>query len=301
MEKNLKKVKSDIEAVEKNTLGELTLFNKIMIIVKKAFLYLVLIAGAFVTIFPFFYMLVLATKSNKEIFSVPPPMWFGDQFTANLTRLLEAMPFIRNILNSVFIATTTTIFTLFFCSLAGYAFAKFEFKFKEGLFKMMLLTLMIPPLLSIIPWFIMMDTFGWVNSFKPLIIPSVASAFGIFLMRQFMEDIPIELIEAARIDGCGEFEIFWRIILPVSLPALGTLGLLTFLGSWNLYMQPLLILNEAPLYNVQVALSKIGDKVDQDWGAQAVGTVLAIAPILIAFLVASKQFIKSFTEGAVKG
>lgn len=280
---------------------EKTLKDKVVDAIGKFFMYLVLFIGAFITIFPFYYMLVLSTKSNSEIFSFPPPMWFGSAFAENLNRLLEAMPFWKNILNSVFVSSTATIFTLFFCALGGYAFAKYEFKYKEKLFSLMLITLMIPGLLSIVPWFVMMDKFGWINTFKPLIIPGMANAFGIFLMRQFMEDIPKGLLDAARIDGCGEFEIFWRIILPISLPALGTLGILTFLGSWNMYMQPLLILHDADLYTIPVALSKLGGKVDQDWGAQAVGTVMAVAPMLIAFIIASKQFISSITQGAIKG
>jgi multiple sugar transport system permease protein len=264
-------------------------------------MYFVMFLGALVCLFPFYYMLVLATKTNAQIFSFPPPLWFGDAFVDNLNRLLGAMPFFRNIFNSVFVATTASFATIFFCSLAGYGFAKYDFKHKDKLFFVMLMTMMIPWLLSIIPWFIMMKEFDWINSFKPLIIPSMANAFGIFLMRQFMEDIPMDVIEAARIDGCGEFEIFWRVVLPMSLPGLGTLGLLTFLGSWNLYMQALLILQEKGLYTIPVALSKLGGKVNQDWGAQMVGTTLAVAPIVIAFVIASKQFIAGITEGATKG
>ncbi|OCL25982.1 sugar ABC transporter permease [Orenia metallireducens] len=269
--------------------------------IKTGLMYFVLVLGVVITIFPFYYMLVLATKSNAEIFSFPPPLWFGDSFSDNLSRLLSVMPFYRNILNSIFVATVATIATVFFCSLGGYGFAKYDFKYKEKLFFIMLATMMIPGLLSIIPWFIMMTKFGWVNTFKPLIIPGMANAFGIFLMRQFMEDIPDEIIEAARIDGCGEFEIFFRIILPMSLPGLGTLGLLTFLTSWNNYMAALLILQDKAMYTIPVALSKLGGKVDNDWGAQMVGTTLAIAPIIIAFVAASKQFISGITEGATKG
>lgn len=191
--------------------------------------------------------------------------------------------------------------TLFFCSLGGYGFAKYEFKGKEKFFFLMLATIMIPGLLSIIPWFILMSKFNWLNTFYPLIIPGIANAFGIFLMRQFMEDIPDDIIDSARIDGCGEFEIFIRIILPMSLPALGTLGILTFLGSWNNYMQALLILHDDTLFTIPVALSKLGGKIDQNWGAQMAGTTLAIAPIVIAYVLASKQFISGITEGATKG
>lgn len=267
----------------------------------KVFLYIILILGALATLFPFYYMLVLATKSNTEIFTYPPPIWFGDNFAVNLQTLLDALPFYRNILNSVFVATVATVLTLFFCALGGYGFAKYDFKGKENLFFLMLATMMIPGLLAIIPWFILMSKFNWVNTFYPLIIPGIANAFGIFLMRQFMEDIPEDIMSSARIDGCGEFEIFLRIILPMSLPALGTLGILTFLGSWNNYMQALLILHDELLFTIPVALSKLGGKIDQNWGAQMAGATLAIAPIVLVFVAASKQFISGITEGATKG
>ncbi|WP_018247647.1 carbohydrate ABC transporter permease [Orenia marismortui] len=268
---------------------------------KKGLIYFLLFLGVIVTLFPFYYMLVLSTKSNVEIFSFPPPIWFGDSFKDNLQTLLDAMPFYKNILNSIIVSVLATAATLLFCSLGGYGFAKYEFKGKEKLFLIMLGTMMIPGLLSVIPWFIMMKEFGWINSFKPLIVPGMANAFGIFLMRQFMEDIPDDIIEAARIDGCGELEIFFRIILPMSLPGLGTLGILTFLAAWNNYMQALLILQEKEMYTIPVALSKLGGKIDQNWGGQAVGATLAIAPIVIAFVIASKQFIAGITDGATKG
>ncbi len=280
---------------------EKTPLEKLVAKVNKVILYLILTFGALITLFPFYYMIVLATKSTTEIFSFPPPIWFGDSFGQNLKTLLEAMPFYRNILNSVFVSTSTTTFTLFFCALGGYGFAKYNFRGKENLFFVMLATMMIPGLLAIIPWFILMSKLGWLNTFYPLIIPGIANAFGIFLMRQFMEDIPDDVMHSARIDGCGEFEIFIRIILPMSLPALGTLGIITFLGSWNNYMAALLILHENHLYTIPVALSKLGGKIDQNWGAQMVGTTLAVAPMFIAFIVASKQFISGLTEGATKG
>lgn len=289
------------EVNEKNNFAKKTFCEKLISILNKAVIYLFVTSGALATLFPFYYMLVLATKSTAEIFSYPPPIWFGDSFIDNLKTLLDAMPFFRNILNSIFIATIKTFLTLFFCALGGYAFAKYDFKFKKLLFFLMLATMMIPGLLSIIPWFVLMSKLGWLNTFYPLIIPGVANAFGIFLMRQFMEGIPTDVIESARIDSCGEFEIFIRIILPMSLPGLGTLGILTFLGSWNMYMQPLLVLQDKVLYTIPVALSKLGGKIDQNWGAQMVGTALAVAPIVIAFVVASKQFISGITEGAIKG
>ena len=275
--------------------------NKLSKHIKKILLYLVLLMGVLATLFPFFYMIVLATRGRSEIFNYPPPLWFGDSFGENYQMLMESLPFYRNILNSLIVSTMATLLTLFFCSLGGYGFAKYEFKGKSKLFFLMLATMMIPLLLGVIPWYIMMTKFGWLNSFKPLIIPGAANAFGIFLMTQFMEDIPDELMEAARIDGAGEFEMFYKIILPLSLPGLGTLAILTFLGSWNNYLQALLVLETEAKFTIPVALSMLRGKVDQNWGAQMVGTAMGIAPIIGVFVLASKQFIAGITEGSMKG
>jgi multiple sugar transport system permease protein len=269
--------------------------------IRKILLYTVLLVGVLATLFPFFYMIVLATRGRSEIFAYPPPLWFGDSFGENYQILMESLPFYRNILNSLIVSTSATLLTLFFCALGGYGFAKYEFKGKDKLFFLMLATMMIPMLLGVIPWYIMMTRFGWLNSFKPLIIPGAANAFGIFLMKQFMEDIPDELMEAARIDGAGEFEMFYKIILPLSLPGLGTLAILTFLGSWNNYLQALLVLESEAKFTIPVALSMLRGKVDQNWGAQMVGTALGIAPIIGVFILASKQFIAGITEGSMKG
>lgn len=275
--------------------------NRFLKMTKKIFLYTVLLVGVLATLFPFFYMIVLATRGRSEIFAYPPPLWFGDSFSENYNQLMASLPFYRNILNSLIVSTMATILTLFFCALGGYGFAKYEFKGKNKLFFLMLATMMIPLLLGVIPWYIMMTKFGWLNSFKPLIIPGAANAFGIFLMKQFMEDIPDELMEAARIDGAGEFEMFYKIVLPLSLPGLGTLAILTFLGSWNNYMQALLVLESEAKFTIPVALSMLRGKVDQNWGAQMVGTALGIAPIIGVFILASKQFIAGITEGSMKG
>lgn len=275
--------------------------NKFSKNLKTILLYTVLSVGVLATLFPFFYMIVLATRGRTEIFSYPPPLWFGDSFGENYNQLMASLPFYRNILNSLFVSTMATVLTLFFCALGGYGFAKYDFKGKDKLFFLMLATMMIPMLLGVIPWYIMMTKFGWLNSFKPLIIPGAANAFGIFLMKQFMEDIPDELLEAGRIDGAGEFEMFYKIILPLSLPGLGTLAILTFLGSWNNYMQALLVLESEAKFTIPVALSMLRGKVDQNWGAQMVGTALGIAPIIGIFIIASKQFIAGITEGSIKG
>ncbi|MGM0415156.1 MAG: carbohydrate ABC transporter permease, partial [Bacillota bacterium] len=169
------------------------------------------------------------------------------------------------------------------------------------LFFSMLATMMIPALLSIIPWFIMMNFFGWVDTFYPMIIPGIANPFGIFLMTQFMNSIPYDVIDAARIDGCGEFEIFLKIVLPMSKSGVGALSVLTFLGSWNLLMQPLLILQSSDKWTIPVALTKLADQAGIDHGAAMVAVIIAILPIITAYVIGSKSILKGVMEGATKG
>ncbi|HKL43456.1 MAG: carbohydrate ABC transporter permease [Halanaerobiales bacterium] len=286
---------------ENNKQNNLPDYKKLKKITNKTILYLILIAGVVITFFPFYYMMVLATRCRSEIFCYPPPLWFGNSAIINLNILLDKLPFFKNILNSIIVSTLATLLVLFFCSLGGYGFAKYSFKNKEKLFFLMLASMMIPPLLSIIPWFIMMRVFGWINSFKPLIIPGAANAFGIFLMRQFMEKIPNEIIDAARIDGAGEFEIYYKIAVPLSKPGLATLSILTFLSSWNNFMGPLLILQDKTMYTIPVALSKLNGNFETPWGATMMGTALGVLPIVIVFIMASKRFISGLTRGATKG
>ncbi|MGM0420950.1 MAG: carbohydrate ABC transporter permease [Bacillota bacterium] len=268
---------------------------------KKTILYTFLICGVIITFFPFVYMIFLSTRSRADIFSSIFTLLPGDSFMDNYQTLIDNVPIFRNLFNSIFISTSTTILTVFFCSLGGYGFAKYNFKFKNKLFYLMLGTMMIPAILSIIPWFIMMNYFGWVDTFYPLIIPGIANPFGIFLMTQFMNSIPYDVIDAARIDGCGEFGIFLRIVLPMSKSGIGALSVLTFLSSWNLLMQPLLILQSSDLWTLPVALTKLADRAGIDYGAAMVGVLIAIVPVLIAYVIGSRAIMKSIMEGATKG
>ena len=190
---------------------------------------------------------------------------------------------------------------LFFCSLGGYGFAKFRFPGRNALFAFLLATLMVPGSIGIIPLFIVMRNLGWIDTWYPLIIPGVANAFGIFWMRQYIDSaIPSDLIDAARIDGAHEFRIYWNIVVPVITPALGALAILTFLGRWNDFQFPLLILKEETKYTLPVALSTLRSLRGTEIGVQILGAAGAIIPIMAVFLVASRQFIAGITAGAVK-
>lgn len=263
---------------------------------------LLLLLGALLTVLPFYFMFVFATHSRSEIFNLPPPTWFGDHTATNYGSLLDRTPFWRNLWNSLYLAIMSTGTTLFFCSLAGFAFAMYTFKYREQLFSVVLATLLIPGALNIVPFALIMQAFGWIDSPRALWVPGMAGAFGIFLMRQYIGSaIPRELVEAARIDGCSEFAIYRRIILPLCGPALATLGLVTFIASWNNFLGPLIIFRSSQTYPAALALRSLQGLVNTDWGALMLGVVLTVVPLLIVFAFASRQLIAGLTAGATKG
>lgn len=267
-----------------------------------AVLYGILIVTAILMAFPFYYSLVFSTHRSATILEIPPPLWFGGALVQNYTDLLKALPFWNSMYNSIAVALSSTLLTLFFCSLGGYGFAKFVFPGREFLFAFLLATMMVPGVLGLIPSFVLMGWFGWLDTWWPLIIPGVASAFGIFWMRQYITGaIPQDLMDAARIDGAHEFRIYWNIVIPIILPALAALGILTFMGNWNSFQWPLLILKEEENYTLPVMLSTLRSLRGNEIGVQILGATMAIAPILVVFLAASRQFVAGLTAGAVKG
>jgi multiple sugar transport system permease protein len=271
-------------------------------LVGKILLYGLLFFLALLTLFPFYWMFVLATHAQRDIFSAPPPVWFGDYLMRNYDALLARVPFIRNIWNSVYIALMATVTTLFFASLAGFGFAMYEFKFKKQLFAFVVASLMIPPLLGIIPYYLIIQAVGWLDTPRAVWFPGMAGAFGIFLMRQYIASaVPKDLMDAARIDGASEFRIYWNIVLPIVKPGLATLGMLTFIGQWNNFLGPLIVLSSRENHTVPLALRTLQGLIQTDWGAVLFGTALAVVPLMIIFILASKQVIEGLTAGAVKG
>ena len=263
--------------------------------------YLLVLVGALIMLAPFYFMFVFATQSRSAIFNLPPPLWFGDDFLENLKILTTRLPFWRNLGWSVYVALASTALTLLFCSMGGYAFALMEFRFKKALFALVMGTMLLPSFMNMIPTFMIMDALGWIDQHRALYIPGAASAFGIFLMRQFASSaIPRELIEAARMDGCGEFSIYWRIVLPLLKPALGTLGLITFIASWNNFIGPLIVMRSADNYTLPLALRSLQSPVNTEWGALMAGSAIATIPLLILFAISSRQLIAGLTSGAVK-
>ena len=263
--------------------------------------YLLVGVGALIMLTPFYFMFVFATHSRTEIFNLPPPLFFGDSFMLNLQILTDKIPFWRSLAWSLYVALASTALTLLFCTMGGYAFAMFEFKGKKPLFLLVMGTMLLPSFLGMIPTFMIMDAFGWIDQPRALYIPGAASAFGIFMMRQFItSSIPKDLIEAARIDGSGELGIYWRIVLPLLKPAMGTLGLITFIASWNNFIGPLIVMRSPEMYTLPLALRSMQSPVNTEWGAVMTGSAIATLPLLVLFAISSRRLIDGLTAGAVK-
>ena len=263
--------------------------------------YVLVAVGGVIMLAPFYFMFVFASHSRTEIFSLPPPLFFGDDFLLNVKILTERIPFWRSLGWSLYVALASTALTLLFCSMGGYAFAMFEFRFKKALFLLVMGTMLIPSFLGMIPTFMIMDAFGWIDQPRALYIPGAASAFGIFLMRQFISSsIPKDLVEAARMDGCSELGIYWRIVLPLLKPAMGTLGLITFIASWNNFIGPLIVMRSPDMYTLPLALRSMQSPVNTEWGAVMAGSAIATLPLLVLFAISSRRLIDGLTAGAVK-
>ena len=253
---------------------------------------------------PFYWMIVQATHTSKEILTLPPPLWFGDKAVLNYDGLMATIPFWRNYLNSVIISAGVVVLTLVICSMSGYAFALLRFPAKNVLFAILLMTMMIPWVVSLIPWYIIMANFGWIDTYQAIILPAGVNGFGVFWMRQYISaHVPADLLDSARIDGCPEATIFPRVVAPVITPAYGALAILAFVNSWNNFFYPLIILRSKEMFTLPVALNFLnGDPYrGMDFGVTMMGTSLAVLPVMIVFWFASRRFIEGLTAGAIKG
>ncbi|KPC54849.1 carbohydrate ABC transporter permease [Amantichitinum ursilacus] len=268
----------------------------------KSVAWVIVFLGAVLMLAPFYFTFVLATQPREAIYHIPPPMWFGEALAHNISAINALIPFWHNLGMSFYVAAMTTVLALFFCSMAGYAFAMYEFRFKKFFFAIVLGSMLLPPFLGLIPTFMLMNALGWLDQPRALYLPAAAGAFGIFLMRQYIGSaVPKELMEAARIDGCGEFRIYWNVVLPLIGPALGTLGLVTFITSWNSFLQPLVIMHTPENFTLPVALRSVQSTTNTDWGAVMAGSAIAVLPLLILFVLFSRRLIAGLTAGAVKG
>jgi multiple sugar transport system permease protein len=278
-------------------------------------LHLLLAVGAVTMVLPFLWMVSTSLKPEPEIFRFPPVWLPGSWQWDNYREAMEAAPFGRYFINTLIFATAVTLSNLLFCSMAAYAFARLRFRGRNVLFIMVLGTMMIPGQVTMVPVFIMLKRcplvggndilgaggHGLLNSYPGLVLPMAVGAFGIFLLRQFFMTLPRELEDAARIDGCSEAGIYWRIILPLSKPALATLGIFTFTAAWNEFLWPLLITSKDSMKTLQVGLQVFQTQYTTAWDLLMAGTVVVTIPVLIVFLLGQRYFTRGIALGGIKG
>ena len=268
---------------------------------KKVLLHFALIAGGLVTLFPLLWMLSASFMSTGEATTYPPHVLPHapslDQYHALFVRLNIGRAFF----SSTIIAVVSTLFSLLFNSMAGYAFARLRFRGRDRIFTLLLAALVIPAQVGMLPLFLLMKSLGLVNTYWGVIIPSLASVFGIFLIRQFMLSIPQELLEAARIDGAGEWRIYWSVVMPLARPILAMLAIFTFMTTWNDFMWPLIVLSDARKYTLPVSLANLVGEHAQDVELMMAGSVVTVLPVLALFLFLQRYYIAGLMAGSVKG
>jgi multiple sugar transport system permease protein len=264
-------------------------------------LHAALIAGSLITLFPLLWMLSASFMANGEATMLPPHLVPHAATLDQYRQLFVRLNLGRAFLSSAIVATLVTVCSVLFNSMAGYAFAKLRFRRKEKLFGFLLTALVIPPQVGMLPLFLLMKQLHLVNTYWGVAIPSLATVFGVFLIRQFMLAIPQELLEAARIDGAGELRIYWTIVLPLARPILATLATFMFMSTWNDFMWPLIILSDARHYTLPVAIANLVGEHVQDVELMMAGSVLTVLPVLVLFVVLQRHYIAGMMAGSVKG
>lgn len=269
--------------------------------IRHAPIYIVLLIGSIISLIPFLWMIIASTHQTSDLFGTPLPVLPGGELLTNLARLQESVNFGRVMVNSLLVAIVYTAFSSVISIMAGYGLAKFKFRGRGIALGLILVTMMIPMQVLLVPLFQMMASLGWIDTYQAVILPFVASAFGIFLMRQSFLDFPDSLIESSRIDGANEFRTFYRIVLPVARPQIAALIIYTFMTQWNAFIWPLLMLNTEENYTIPVALNTMIGLSRVDYSGLMLGSLLATLPLLILFLIFQRQFISGLLGGAVKG
>jgi multiple sugar transport system permease protein len=268
---------------------------------RKAIAYLALSLLALLALVPFIWMLSTSLKSLDEVF-LYPPKWIPSHLRfSNYTSLWHDFPMTTWVLNSLNVSSSVTIGVLITSSLAAYAFARMDFPFRNALFYMYLGAMMIPGWVMLVPNFVLMRRLGWIDTHWALIIPAMGQPFGTFLLRQFFLTIPKELEEAARIDGMGHFQIYRRIILPLSLPALATLAVFQFMGIWNEFLWPLIVLNSPDKFTIPLGLGYLNTQHSTDWTRLMAGSVILLVPIVILFIMSQRYYVRGIALTGLKG
>ncbi|WP_248910817.1 carbohydrate ABC transporter permease [Halocatena marina] len=267
--------------------------------VRAFLLYTILVVGAVWMLMPFWFTITTALTKNPTAATMD--IFPSEVTLVNFQDVIRKVPVGKWFFNSLLLATTATLFNLVFDSLAGYALGKLDFWGNGKLFLAFISTMMVPGIVTLIPVYIMLTKLGWVNTYQGLLAPFVASPLGIFLLRQQYKKLPSSLGDAARMDGCSEFQVFYKIYLPMTKPSLAALGIFTFIGTWNNFEWPLIIANDSSLYTLPVALFEVRAQFSANWGLVMAAAALIVIPTIVVFLLAQKQFIKGMTLSGTKG
>ena len=264
--------------------------------------YLILILIAISMLYPFFAMVNLSFVNNNDIFSNAGQIIHTNLTLQNYKNVFSSIPLSTYFLNSLFVAAAATAGQVIFAALAGYAFARLDFKFRDGIFLIILITMLIPPQVNIIPLFFLMRELHWVNTYQALIFPALFGGFGIFLMRQYFLGLPKDLEESAKIDGCNLFQTFFKIALPLALPTVATLAIFTFVSTWNSFMWPLIVTNTESMRTLPVGLAIFKGSFREItlWGELLACSVICTIPVIGVFLLGKKYFISDILQGGVK-
>jgi ABC-type glycerol-3-phosphate transport system permease component len=270
------------------------------VLVARALVYVVLVVVAAIALTPLLWLVAATVKGQDDLFHYT---FFAPHVTFESFGTLfgSTPPFLRCLLNSTFVACSVVLAQLFFASLAGFALAKYEFRGKKAVMLLMLSTMLIPGQVVMAPLYALLYRMGFVDTYMGLIVPGAVSVFGIFLFRQSILQVPDELLHAARIDGCSEFRIYWDVVMPVSRPMIGAFCLLSFMGSWNNFLWPQILIQHADRYTLPIYLNQFRDVYSQQYGALMAGTFLSILPVIVLFFMLQKEFVAGLTSGAVKG
>lgn len=264
--------------------------------------YVCLIVIAISMLYPFFAMLNLSFVPNGEIFNQGGKLFFSPITTDNYLNMFEKIPMWKYFINSLFVALVTTFGQVLISALSGYAFARLNFKFRDTLFLIILITMLVPPQVNIIPLFFLMRHLGWINTYQALILPGIFGGFGIFMMRQYFLGLPKDLEEAAKIDGCNIFTTFFKIALPLAIPVVATLSIFTFVTTWNSFMWPLIVTNTESMRTLPVGLAIFKGSFRELtlWGDLLACSVICTLPVVGVFLIGKKYFINDIMQGGVK-
>jgi cellobiose transport system permease protein len=265
--------------------------------------YIVLVLFTLLSIFPFYWMFIVASNGTEAVSKVPPTLLPGERFFTVISHVYEAAPtFNQSLLNTIYVGTIVAVAQVFFSAIAGFAFAKLNFKGQRYLVLFVIGTMMLPSQLGIIPLFMLIGQMGLLNQLGALIVPALVTAFGVFWMRQIIDaQIPNELLEAASIDGAGVFRAFWSIVVPIIAQSSFVLGLFSFLATWNDYLWPLLVLQDPNNLTAQVAVNQLKSSYAIDYALNMGGAFLSTAPLLILFILVGRRLVRGVMDGAVKG